>query len=62
MKGNIQKTYGKEEEQEEQQTGAVDQIRKRYGFSSSSNVSIYIQSMHTQLNYAWLTCYYITFH
>lgn len=40
MKGNIQKTSGKEERQEEQQPGTVDQIKKRYGFSSSSNVSI----------------------
>ncbi|XP_058767582.1 uncharacterized protein LOC131641293 [Vicia villosa] len=41
MKGNIQKTSGKEEQQEErqeeQQPGTVDQIKKRYGFSSSSN-------------------------
>ena len=38
MKGNIQKTSGKEEQQDEQ-AGAVDQIKKKYGFSSSSNVS-----------------------
>ncbi|RDY02840.1 Syntaxin-binding protein 5, partial [Mucuna pruriens] len=36
MKGNIQKTSSKEEQQEEQ-AGAVDQIKKKYGFSSSSN-------------------------
>ncbi|KAJ1413328.1 WD40/YVTN repeat-like-containing domain superfamily [Sesbania bispinosa] len=36
MKGNIQKTSGKEEQQDEQ-VGAVDQIKKKYGFSSSSN-------------------------
>lgn len=39
MKGNIQKTSVKEEQQEEQ-PGTVDQIKKRYGLSSSSNVSI----------------------
>lgn len=39
MKGNIQKTSSKEEQQDEQ-AGAVDQIKKKYGFSSS-NVSIY---------------------
>ncbi|PNY11041.1 syntaxin-binding protein 5-like, partial [Trifolium pratense] len=36
MKGNIQKTSVKEEQQEEQ-PATVDQIKKRYGFSSSSN-------------------------
>ncbi|XP_073219915.1 uncharacterized protein [Cicer arietinum] len=36
MKGNIQKTSVKEEQQEEQ-PGTVDQIKKRYGLSSSSN-------------------------
>ncbi|XP_061351439.1 uncharacterized protein LOC133296460 [Gastrolobium bilobum] len=36
MKGNIQKTSGKEEQQDEQ-AGSVDQIKKKYGFSSSSN-------------------------
>ncbi|KAL2334232.1 hypothetical protein Fmac_015445 [Flemingia macrophylla] len=40
MKGNVQKASSKEEQQEEQQkeqAGAVDQIKKKYGFSSSSN-------------------------
>nr|KYP36996.1 hypothetical protein KK1_041853 [Cajanus cajan] len=36
MKGNIHKTSSKEEQQDEQ-AGAVDQIKKKYGFSSSSN-------------------------
>ncbi|KAF7829057.1 Syntaxin-binding protein 5 [Senna tora] len=36
MKGNNQKTSGKEEQQEEK-ADAVDQIKKKYGFSSSSN-------------------------
>ncbi|KAK7360314.1 hypothetical protein VNO77_02298 [Canavalia gladiata] len=36
MKGNIQKASNKEEQQVEQ-AGAVDQIKKKYGFSSSSN-------------------------
>ncbi|XP_057420453.1 uncharacterized protein LOC130714562 isoform X2 [Lotus japonicus] len=36
MKGNIQKTAGKEEPQDEQ-AGSVDEIKKKYGFSSSSN-------------------------
>jgi len=39
MKGNIQKTSAKEEQQQEEQPATVDQIKKRYGFSSSSNVS-----------------------
>jgi hypothetical protein len=42
MKGNIQKTSVKEEQQEEQ-PATVDQIKKRYGFSSSSNVSILLE-------------------
>lgn len=37
MKGNIQKTSAKEEQQQEEQPATVDQIKKRYGFSSSSN-------------------------
>ncbi|XP_054775821.1 uncharacterized protein LOC129284382 [Prosopis cineraria] len=36
MKGNIQKTSDKEEQQDEK-GGAVDQIKKKYGFSSSSD-------------------------
>ncbi|XP_027348737.1 uncharacterized protein LOC113860236 [Abrus precatorius] len=36
MKGNMQKTSSKEEQQDEQ-AGAVDQIKRKYGFSSSSN-------------------------
>lgn len=43
MKGNIQKTSGKEEPQDEQ-AGSVDEIKKKYGFSSSSNVSLYLES------------------
>ncbi|KAH1206127.1 Craniofacial development protein 2 [Glycine max] len=38
MKGNIQKTSSKEEQQDEQ-AGAVDQIKKKYGFSSSNETS-----------------------
>jgi len=40
MKGKIQKTSGKEEPQDEQ-AGAVDQIKKKYGFSYS-NVSKHV--------------------
>lgn len=36
MKGNNQKASDKEEQQDEK-AGAVNQIKKRYGFSSSSN-------------------------
>ncbi|KAK4261998.1 hypothetical protein QN277_027615 [Acacia crassicarpa] len=36
MKGNVQKTSDKEEQQEEK-GGAVDQIKKKYGHSSSSD-------------------------
>ncbi|MCI01104.1 syntaxin-binding protein, partial [Trifolium medium] len=36
MKGNNQKASDKEEQQDEK-AGAVDQIKKKYGFSSSSN-------------------------
>ncbi|KAK7252631.1 hypothetical protein RIF29_36717 [Crotalaria pallida] len=36
MKGNNQKTSDKEEQQEEK-AGSLDQIKKKYGFSSSSN-------------------------
>ncbi|CAJ1942207.1 unnamed protein product [Sphenostylis stenocarpa] len=39
MTGNIQKTSGKEEQQDEQ-AGAVDQIKKKYGCSSSNETSV----------------------
>jgi len=39
MKGNYQKASYKEGHQEEKD-GALDQIKKKYGFSSSSNVRI----------------------
>lgn len=38
MKGNTQKTSDKEEQQDEK-GGAVDQIKKKYGFTSTSDVS-----------------------
>lgn len=41
MKGNSQKAPDKEEQQDEK-AGSVDQIKKKYGFSSSSNVRIYL--------------------
>lgn len=45
MKGKIQKTSGKEEQDE--QAGAVDQIKKKYGFSySNSNVSTFNHVLH----------------
>ena len=51
MKGNIQKTSSKEKQQDEQ-AGSVDQIKKKYGFSSS-NVSIY----PIMLSVSCLTCF-----
>ncbi|KAG5134466.1 hypothetical protein JHK82_025654 [Glycine max] len=39
MKGNIQKTSSKEKQQDEQ-AGSVDQIKKKYGFSSSNETSV----------------------
>ncbi|KAJ7944051.1 Transducin/WD40 repeat protein [Quillaja saponaria] len=39
MKGNNQKILGKEEQQDEK-AGAVDQIKRRYGFSSSNESSV----------------------
>ena len=41
MKSNNQKASDKEEQQDEK-AGAVNQIKKRYGFSSTSNVRIYL--------------------
>jgi hypothetical protein len=41
MKGNNQKASDKEEQQDEK-AGAVNQIKKKYGFSSSSGVRIYL--------------------
>lgn len=41
MKGDNQKASDKEE-QPDKKIGAVSQIKKKYGFSSSSNVSIYL--------------------
>jgi len=40
MKGKIQKTSGKQEQEQDEQAGAVDQIKKKYGFSYS-NVSTF---------------------
>jgi len=48
MKGNNQKTSDKERQQDEKD-GALDQIKKKYGFSSSSYVRIY-------LSYAFSSC------
>lgn len=41
MKGDNQKASDKEEQPDEK-IGAVSQIKKKYGFSSSSNVSKYL--------------------
>lgn len=41
MKNKNEKSSTKEEQQDEK-TGTVDQIKKKYGFSKSSNVSTLI--------------------
>jgi hypothetical protein len=41
LKGNNQKASDKEEQPDEK-AGAVNNIKKKYGFSSSSNVRIYL--------------------
>ncbi|XP_027193278.2 uncharacterized protein [Cicer arietinum] len=48
MKGNNQRVPEKEEQQDEK-AGAVNQIKKKYGFSSSSNVTCVTKSAESKL-------------